>query len=108
MCVEASSVCLGTLLYTNPDLFIRDMEVLPVVITGLETALRAVKSKYQKLKNHFRYRTLHIILLECFSWLPPGSCCNSMQALFVEGLKVVRDFISVGIECNCLLKSVER
>jgi hypothetical protein len=108
MCVEAASVCVATLIWTNPKVFIQDMETLPVVIEGLETALRALKGKYQKFKIHFRFRTLHAILLECFSWLPPGSCSASLQLLFVEGLKVLRDSITIGLESTCLLKAATR
>ena len=107
MSVEAAAVCLASLLWRNPEIFIQDMETLPLVIDSLEIALRALKGKYQKFKSNFRYRTLHIVLLECFSWLPPGSCSN-MQPLFVEGLRVVRDSISVGLECNCLIRKTER
>jgi hypothetical protein len=108
MSVEAAAACIGTLIWTNPKVLIEDMDTLPVVIDGLETALRAVKGKYQKFKTHFRFRTLHIILLECFSWLPPGSCSNSLQPLFVEGLRVLRDSISIGLESTCMLKGCAR
>lgn len=107
MSVEAAAVCLASLLWRNPEIFIQDMETLPLVIDCLEIALRALKGKYQKFKSNFRYRTLHIVLLECFSWLPPGSCSN-MQPLFVEGLIVVRDSISIGLECSCLIRKTER
>ena len=107
MSVEAATVCLASLVWRSPEVLIQDMEILPTVIEGLETALKALKGKYQKFKSHFRYRTLHIVLLECFSWLPPGSS-SSMQPLFVEGLRVVRDSIAAGLECNCLMRRTER
>lgn len=105
MSVEASAVCMASLIWCNSKVLIRNMDTLPTVIEGLEIALKAVKGRYLKFKSNYRYRTLHVILLECFSWLPPGSCTNSSQSLFVEGLKVLRDSISAGLESSCLLKA---
>ena len=70
--------------------------------------LRAAKGKYYpKFKAHFRYRTLHSVLLECFAWLPPGSFahCNSMQPLFVEALRVLRDAVTAGSDCVGLVQA---
>ena len=70
--------------------------------------LRAAKGKYHpKFKAHFRYRTLHSVLLESFAWLPPGSFahCNSMQPLFVEALRVLRDAVTAGSDCVGLVQA---
>lgn len=108
MCIEAALVCIATLLWAAPEVFIQDSDTLPLVIDGLETTLRAAKGKYYpKFKSHFRFRTLHSILLECFAWLPPGSFahCPSMQPLFVEALRVLRDGVAHGHEGTCLVKT---
>lgn len=83
------------------------MDILPLVIEGLEMTLRAVKGKYLKFKTHFRFRTLHILLMECLAWLPPGSFMSSMQGVFVEGLRVLKDSIAAGYECTSLLRSTK-
>ena len=88
--------------------FIQDMDTLPLVLEGLEMTLRAAKGKYHpKFKAHFRYRTLHSVLLESFAWLPPGSFahCNSMQPLFVEALRVLRDAVTAGSDCVGLVQA---
>jgi hypothetical protein len=59
--------------------------------------------KYQpKFRSHFRFRTLHVILMECFSLLPEDSFPNSCQQLFVEALRVFRDAISSCFETSSL------
>ena len=107
MSVEAALVCISTLLWFCPESLIHDENCLVTIVDGLENAFRAIKTKYQsKFKTHFRFRTLHVILLECFSWLPPGSFPNTCSQLFVEALRVFRDSITTGFECTCLLDFV--
>ena len=101
MSIEASAVCIASLILCNPKVLARNMVTLPVDIEGLEIALKAVRGKYQKYKSNYRFCTL----LECFSWLPPGSCRYSSQSLFVEGLRVLRDSISQGLGSTCLLNT---
>lgn len=103
MSVEAALVCISTLLWFCPESLMNDENCLVNIVDGLENAFRAIKTKYQsKFKTHFRFRTLHVILLECFSWLPPGSFPNTCSQLFVEALRVFRDSITTGFECTCL------
>jgi hypothetical protein len=71
------------------------------VIDHLEVCFRNLKNKYQPVyRSHFRFRTLHVILLESFALLPPGSYPNSCQQIYVEALRVYRDCISSGVECT--------
>jgi hypothetical protein len=103
MSAEAALVCISTLLWFCPDSLVYDENCLITIVDGLESVFRAIKGKYQsKFRGHFRFRTLHVILLECFAWLPPGSFPNTCPQLFVEALRVFRDSITAGYECTCL------
>lgn len=107
MSVEAALVCISTLLWFCPEALIYDENCLLFIVEGLENAFRAVKSRYQsKFRSHFRFRALHVLLLECFAWLPPGSFPATCQQLFVEALRVFRDSISAGYESTCLSEFV--
>jgi len=107
MSAEAALVCISTLLWFCPDSLVYDANCLITIVDGLENTFRAIKTKYQsKFRGHFRFRTLHVILLECFAWLPPGSFPNTCPQLFVEALRVFRDSISAGYECTCLCEFV--
>eukprot|EP01041_Mallomonas_annulata_P001008 gene1008-1979_t len=107
MSVEAALVCISTLLWFCPEALVYADNCLVLIVEGLENAFRAVKTKYQpKFRNHFRFRALHVILLECFAWLPPGSFPNTCQQLFVEALRVFRDSISAGYESTCLYEFI--
>lgn len=108
MSVEAALVCVSTLLWSCPDSLEFEPGCLATVIEGLEMGFRVIKNKYQaKFRAHFRFRTLHAILLECFAWLPPGSFPDSCQQLFMEGLRVFRDSISSNFECSCLSEIID-
>jgi hypothetical protein len=103
MSTEAALVCISTLLWFCPDALVYDENCLITIIDGLENAFRAIKTKYQsKFRGHFRFRTLHVILLECFAWLPPGSFPATCSQLFVEALRVFRDSIATNFESTCL------
>jgi hypothetical protein len=103
MSTEAALVCISTLLWFCPDSLVYDENCLITIIDGLENAFRAIKTKYQsKFRGHFRFRTLHVILLECFAWLPPGSFPATCSQLFVEALRVFRDSITANYESTCL------
>lgn len=103
MSTEAALVCISTLLWFCPDSLVYDENCLITIIDGLENAFRAIKTKYQsKFRGHFRFRTLHVILLECFAWLPPGSFPATCSQLFVEALRVFRDSIAANYESTCL------
>lgn len=107
MSVEAALVCISALLWFCPEALVFNEHYLDLVVDGLDIAFQVIKGKYQaRFRSHFRFRTLHVILLECFSWLPPGSFPSTCQQLFVEGLRVFRDSISNGFECTGFLKSV--
>lgn len=109
MSVEAALVCISALLWYCPDSLVYDENCLVTIVEILESAFRAIKSKYQpKFRGHFRFRTLHVILLECFSWLPPGSFPNTCQPLFIEGLRVFRDSISSGFECSNMTRYIPK
>jgi hypothetical protein len=108
MSVEAALVCIATLLWSCPDALEHEEGCLPAVTEGLEKAFKLIKSKYQsKFRNHFRFRILHTIVLECFAWLPPGSFPNSCQLLFIESLRVFRDAVGANSECSCLSDIVQ-
>lgn len=103
MCVEAALVCISTLLLFCSESLTLESQCLHVLVEGLESTFRTLKSKYQsRLKSHFRLKTLYVILLECFSWLPPGCYPLTSQGVFVEALRVFRDSVSLGLECTCL------
>lgn len=92
MCVEAALVCVSTLLRFCPEALTyaphedsTELGCLSDIVEGLDLAFRALRSKYQpRLRTHFRFRTLHAILLECFSLLPPGSFPQTCAPIFIE------------------------
>lgn len=103
MSMEAALVCIATILWSCPETLIEEEGSTELIVDGLETAFRTIKNKFQpKYRSHFRFRTLHAIVLECFAWLPPGSFPNSCQQLFVESLRVFRDSMTAEYECTCL------
>ncbi len=112
MCVEAALVCISTLLRCCPEALTlaqcgdgydedtthsRDEQgCLRNIVEGLDVAFRAMRGKYQpRLRAHFRFRTLHAILLECFALLPPGSFPQSCAPIFIE-VRILQDvFLSL-------------
>jgi hypothetical protein len=103
MSIEALLVCISSLLQFNAEALYMEEKCLEVVVESLEVAFRAVKGKYQPgFRTHFRFRTLHVILLECFALLPPGTFPNSVQQIYVEALRVFRDCIGASCECSSL------
>ena len=103
MYMEAALVCLSSILWSCPEALLYEANCLSLVTDGLEHAFRITKTKYQpKFKSHFRFRTLHAILLECFAWLPPGSFPSVSQPAYMEALRVLRDCIAGGHECTMI------
>ena len=103
MTVEAGLVCISTILLSCPEYLTWDDKYLPVIVDGLEICFRSLKGKYQPgFRTHFRFCTLHVILMECFSLLPHGFFPNSCQSIFVEALRVFRDSLAAGYECTSL------
>jgi hypothetical protein len=101
MCIESAVVCIYNLLQYSSESLALDATCLITVIDLLEVCFRNLKNKYQPVhRGHFRFRTLHVILLESFAMLPPGAYPNSCQQIYVEALRVYRDCISSGIECT--------
>lgn len=101
MCIESAVVCIYNLLQYSTESLALDGTCLITVIDHLEVCFRNLKNKYQPVyRAHFRFRTLHVILLESFALLPPGSYPNSCQQIYVEALRVYRDCISSGVECT--------
>ena len=92
MVVEAALVCISTILRSCPEILLQTTTTtsnsntyLSTVVEGLELAFKMLRNKYQpKLRSHFRFRTMHTLLLECFALLPAGSFPHSCQSLFVE------------------------
>ena len=108
MSVEAALVCISALLWFCPEALVLNEHFLELVVDGLDIAFHAIKGKYQaKFRSHFRFRTLHVMLLECYSWLPHGCFSSTCEQLFVEGLRAFRDSISSGYECTGLLNSIK-
>eukprot|EP01038_Epipyxis_sp_PR26KG_P007657 gene7657-10420_t len=107
MGIEAALVCISSLLLFSPEALTIEENCLSLIVEGLDTSFRALKGKYQpKVRSHFRFRTLHVILLECYSWLPHGSFPNTCQQIFVETLRVFRDSITSGCENTCLAEYI--
>lgn len=101
MTVEAGLVVVTSLLSYCNDAVIYVDGCLAFCINALETCFKNAKNKYAvNYKNHFRFRTFHTLLLECFSLLPGGSYPNSCQQVYIEALKVLRDALSNGLECS--------
>jgi hypothetical protein len=108
MSVEAALVCISALLWFCPEALVINEHYLDLVVDCLDMAFRAVKGKYQnKFRAHFRFRTLHVILLECYAWLPVGSFPVTCQQLFVEALRTFRDCITAGFECTGAVNCIE-
>jgi uncharacterized protein (UPF0147 family) len=103
MTLEGALVCISTILWYCPEVLLYESICLDLIVDDLDIAFRTIKSKYQsKFRTHFRFRTLHVILLECYAWLPPGSFAASCQLIFVEALRLFRDSITAGHVCSCL------
>ena len=103
MTVEALLGCILCLLQFCSESLALEENCLSVVIDGLELAFHAIKSKYQPhFRQHHRFRSLHIILLECFTLLPSGSFPNSLQQIYIESLRVFRDSMSSDYGCSDL------
>jgi len=112
MTIEAGLVCISSLLLFCPEMLILEKECSDVIFNSIDYGFRALKNKYQaKLKFHFRLKTLHVMLLECFCWLPSHYHCTSTtsssssqlsQQVFIEALRVFRDSVSTGYETSCL------
>lgn len=103
MSVEAALVCLSTVLCLCPDALLYEKNCTAIIVDNLEIAYRAIKGKYQpKFRTNFRFRTLHVILLECYAWLPSSYYLPVCQQMFVEALRVFRDCISSSQTCTCL------
>eukprot|EP01031_Cornospumella_fuschlensis_P045978 gene45978-56269_t len=106
MTVEAALVAFVSLLSNCKDVLTMNERFLVRIVDTLEVCFRNMKSKYQPtFRNHFRFRTFHCILLECFSLLPAGVYPNTSQQIYIEALRVFRDSISLGYECSCGLFS---
>ena len=99
MCVEAALVCVSSLLRFCPEVLNLAPQLaaedeqdpaarqgyLAVLVEGLDVSFRALRAKYQpRLRTHFRFRTLHAILLECYALLPPGSFPQTCAPIFIE------------------------
>lgn len=107
MCIESAVVAMNALLLYSSDALLYEANCLPLVIENLENCFRSLKNKYQpNYRTHFRFRTLHITLLECFLLLPPGSYPNCSQHIYIEALRIIRDSISTGLECNLPSKNI--
>lgn len=118
MSAEAALVCISALVQFCPQALLLDAagagagsadsevgldSALQLVVHGLEVSFRALKSKYQpRLRSHFRFRTLHVMLLECYAALPPRAYPNSCQQIYVEALRVFRDGVAASFECSCI------
>lgn len=101
MTVEAGLVAVTALLSYCSDAITFEEGCLAFIIDSLETCFRNLKNKYQpQYRTHFRFRTFHTILLECFTLLPAGSYPNSCQQIYVEALRVFRDSITASLECS--------
>ncbi|RYY85705.1 hypothetical protein EON63_07005 [archaeon] len=102
MTVEASLVAFVSLLSNCKDILTMHEQSLVRIVDTLEICFRNMKNKYQpSFRNHFRFRTFHCILLECFTLLPAGVYPNTSQQIYIEALRVFRDSISLGYECSC-------
>jgi hypothetical protein len=55
-----------------------------------------------KYRSNFRFRSLHVVLLDCFALLPLDSYLNSFQSVYVEALRVFRDAVGSGFEGTCI------
>lgn len=103
MTVEAALVCIANTLWFCSESLIYERDCVNIITDNLDMALKAIKNKYQpKFRTNFRFRTLHVILLECYAWLTPAAYISSCQQIFVEALRVFRDSITAGYICTCL------
>lgn len=107
MSAESALVCLSAMLWSCPDAFVLNTQYMEMAVQCLTAALYAVKGKYQsKFRSHFRFRTLHVIMLECFAWMPLGSFPSASQILYVEAMRTFRDSINSSFECTGLSNSI--
>jgi hypothetical protein len=99
MTLESACICLSSLLIFSSQALIYEKDCLFLLIESLEFLFRNLKLKYyNSFKGHYRYRILHVTLLEIFSLLPSGSYPNTSQAMYIESLRVFRDCITNGYE----------
>lgn len=101
MALESTLIMITSLLLYSSEIIYYNNPLFYSLIESLETLYHNNKMKYQTyFKQHYRYRTLHITLLEIFTLLPSGSYPKTSQQMFIEALRSFRDGLTSGYECS--------
>ena len=103
--IESAVFSFSSVLWYCPDVVCGDKEILDVYVSSINSAYKAVIEIYaEKYKNHYRYRTLHVILTECYAMLPPKMCNVS---IFSNAFQTFRGFTLAGVESELFSKLSE-
>lgn len=109
MTIEGILGCIFSLITTHlNDLLRYHSKDMILIYEALESIFKTIKVKYQpKFRSNYRFRILHVMLLEVYTCLLPNSLLvdnlNTIyQQVFVEALRVFRDSISSYNLCTCM------
>lgn len=103
--IESAVFSFASVLWYCPEVVLNDKERLEVFVSTINIAYKAVIEIYaEKYKNHYRYRTLHVLLTECYTMLPPSLCSVS---IFSSAFQTFRGFTLAGVESELFSKLSE-
>lgn len=105
MIIESAVLAFSSVLWYCSDMIHNDKKVLETYSECIDKAYKAVQFLFaDKYKSHYRYRTLHVILIECYTMLPPAMCSIS---LFNGAFQTFRSFTLAGVESEQFSKLAE-
>ena len=104
--VEAAITVFAAVEFNCPEALIYEEDCLINLVNSLELAYRILIERYSitPFRQHSRYKHLLAILLECFSWLPPGSFPHSVRSIYEEAFHVFQDCTASLYETSLLSK----
>lgn len=103
MVIESAIMALSSVFWYCPDAVLSDKRVLDVYIDCIDSAHRALP-KFDKYKSHYRFRTMHVNIIECYAMLPTSAISSS---LFSSAFQIFRNFTLAGVESEQFAKLAE-
>ena len=103
--IESAVFSLSSVLWYCSEVAHNDKEILDIYASCVNKAYKAVVEIYsEKYKSHYRFRTLHVVLTECYTMLPPSMCS---VAIFNSAFQTFRGFTLAGVESELFSKLSE-
>lgn len=104
MAIEAAVIVLFALAWKSFSIFESHPKFLESLVECLDGSFKLMKNKYQSnYRGHFRFHTLHALLLECYSSLPDITMSSLHSQVFVESMRVFRDSLTLELDSSLLL-----